>query len=322
MGSREYTREMMGNVLHDLDRVVRDPRIIDMQFALRMTNASGYLDTGFVPNTDDTVVEIDCIYDDVSTDVFDGAQNPSEMRFYMGKTNGYWRTGFAGIYDNHDVADTNRHVHKLTGTGERFVDGEQIQSYAGSIITQLDPFYLWGKGDYRYPNTWYYGFRAWRGTTLVHDFRPIIAGSNMYSETPAPSNCFWDTVAEQYVEPTVGTLDVIVLQADLDANALARLANNIGNLSSGQVSIVSDIGAFYVDLGKVYNSLSVADLKVVTDIGAEYREFDKIPGLVQILDSVSTDLGREYYTLAQTFGTLNASAAKVSTDLGRELTDI
>jgi len=46
----------------------------------------------------------------------------------------------------------------------------------------------------------FYEFRVFENGILVRDFIPVPAGSTTFSTTPAPSNCMWDTVTEQYFE--------------------------------------------------------------------------------------------------------------------------
>lgn len=325
MNQTQYQKALQGDILHDLDRVVRDPRIIDMKFAIQLTDPTGYLNTTFIPNSYDSVVELDCLYPDVSIDILDGAQNPSEMRFYMGCSDGYWRTGFAGTYLQHDVADTARHLHKLTGGGERYLDNTLLETFGGSIITQLDPFYLWGKGTYRYPNTWYYGFRAWRGTTLVHDFRPIIVGSNMYSETPAPSNCFWDMVNKCYVEPDVGECSIAILQSDLTENAIEKM-NQRGPIHQQGVSFDCQISSEYKDLVLTHKDYTPSMARVNVGLGAEYRDFYEthvtINGPEPVDCKFNVELSPEYIILTQVTETFTHDSCKLMCELKPELLDV
>ena len=319
---RKYTPDMVGDILHDFKKAVFDPRVFNMEFGLQMTDPLGFLDTLFVPNSVDTVVELDVRYIDPSVEIYDGAQNPGTVRFYLGTYNNQWRTGFAGVYEDYGTANTNRNIHTLTGEGKRYVNDDLINEYTGSILTQVDSFYLWGKGTYRYPNTVYYGVRMWKGGVLQRELIPIIAGSNRHSEIPAPSHCFWDTVSEQYIEPTLGSLNLFILSGELTKQAEAR-RDGEGSFTIDALSVSSDMKVDLITMQRIFQSLDVGDLEVVTDFNVEYRTFDKIPYLLDTGElDVFCDFAVQYVTLNQRFNSETAMGLDVTYDLNVELIGI
>ena len=53
-----------------------------------------------------------------------------------------------------------------------------------------------------------YGFTIWSDstrTTKLLEFKPVNTGSTLYSTTPAPSNCFWNTVTQTYFQNNATT---------------------------------------------------------------------------------------------------------------------
>lgn len=273
-----FNDSMLGERLADFIKNVRDPRIINMAFGLRAPSGV-YVDTGFVPNKSTHAVEIDCKYASTFTEVNDGAQNPPETRFYLGVGNSYWKTGYGGGYHDHGIANTERNLHRLTGTGERYVNDELVASFAGSILNQVDSFYLWGKGTYRYDSTIYYGFTAWDGNVPVQELKPIIKGSNMYSKIPAPSNCFWDTVSETYVEPINGELEIVILPEDLEAFA-KKLLDEKGTLDGeARIDVEHTTNFAKWTLGQIFNNQQPGDnfrVEVTHAAGMYKQDFAKI----------------------------------------------
>ena len=120
----------------------------------------------------------------------------------------------AYLYNSDVTIDTKRHTFEKRGN-KMYIDGilQDFELTSVSVITS--PLYLFARyaQDENSINGPLYmdihGFKAWNASdrlTPIAEMLPVTSGSTIYSETPAPSNCFWDTVREEYYEVDDGTL--------------------------------------------------------------------------------------------------------------------
>lgn len=82
-------------------------------------------------------------------------------------------------------------VNGATETGGTMTTNNQ-NIYIGTINNGGSPDTRWGRVDFAY-------FKIYNASNeLVFDGVPVPAGSTEYKTTPAPSNCFYDTVTDSY----------------------------------------------------------------------------------------------------------------------------
>ena len=92
---------------------------------------------------------------------------------------------------------------------EFFINGILFGASATTTLLNVTRLILGNAGWSTTTNTfvythWFigivYSFKVYVSDILQRDFVPVPQGSSMYSSLPAPSNCMWDKVTEEYFE--------------------------------------------------------------------------------------------------------------------------
>ena len=188
------------------------------RYALVGTGVS-WIDTGIPPTT----------YDGFKVEVeFAQTKIPVSSSCVFGSRRSDWATrlGFS-IYGDAEVLNSYVYEHYLT----YLFSPPNIQNMDwNTLVFENGTFYMNGVLVASFPKidfTSYYNlflfainfggsatdiadgikirkFKITKNVGIVRDFIPVIAGSTLYSSTPAPRNTMWDTVTQQYM-PVLGT---------------------------------------------------------------------------------------------------------------------
>ena len=135
------------------------------------------------------------------------------QRFYFGRSStaetAVWQVGIgaSATTNTNDRIDYNIHTFIYEYNGEN----SQWKLWKNGVLLLAEVYKLsrtnsiflfaaqstTGGVSYR-GNQKVFGARYWIDNILVRDFISVPAGDTTYSITPAPSNCMWDKVTQQY----------------------------------------------------------------------------------------------------------------------------
>lgn len=316
--SKQITNEMLGEILMDFVEHSTDPRIDLFDFGLRMDDANGFLDLGFVPNADNHAVELDVQYTNATESKYDGAQEPADVRFYMGISNNQWRTGLGSAYYEHGVASIYRNRHVLVGNGQRFINDILVLEKPNDISTQTGSFYLWGRGGttYHNPGIIYYGVKVFDGNVLIKDLVAVKGGTTRYSSNPAPEHCFWDKVNEVYVTPSVPAELVVVRNYN---------TQDLPVLNVGSVSISTELAVEFKTFIETHVDLVTSGFEIDMNMVVELADFIETYVTHSETPSVELDVGMFVERTDLTFRSENVtqvSSYHVDVVMNAELQDL
>lgn len=177
---------------------------------LAMYTADDNVLTGVIPNSSNMIIEIDMQYQSLGN-TFMGLDDNGW--FFFSQLNGNFEFGLGSSRVETISADTDRHKFKIdAATGNCYIDDVIVANLPGEDVSgithEFGLFNHWytGPGYTPFNIEYIFRFRAWEGTTLIRDLVPVISGDTGYSETPAPSNCYWDLVSKTYYEGFIDTL--------------------------------------------------------------------------------------------------------------------
>lgn len=187
-----------------------------------VSSGTQWIDEGIVYSTE---IDIETTFSAIGGSnkrVF-GAGSASEVGLWLGSdSNMYfkWNTGNVGtVMGSYDL-DTYYTFKKVGG------DLYLNDTLAGSVTGQADPVSevstaLFARKTDDTPTVDNLASirlssrKVWEDatrTTLLRDMVAVPSGNTTYSSTPAPSNCLWDKVSEQYFEnQESGSFDIEVI---------------------------------------------------------------------------------------------------------------
>lgn len=176
-----------------------------------MNDSGSWIDTEYVPNRSDVIIELDTKVNVGSSLRYNGIYNQPDAfslgSFDLDGNKAIFWYGNTGRTKS-GVDWTSRHKLKIdASTKTYYIDGDLISSFNDSDTnTNITAnFYIFGynTGTGTVAGTGsrtIYSLKIWEGEDLVRYYIPVEVGSTLYSATPAPSNCMIDIVNGVYYE--------------------------------------------------------------------------------------------------------------------------
>jgi hypothetical protein len=169
-----------------------------------------------IMNTNDLIVEMDFMPHTTTGIQYHGV---AYQGVYLGnqQSSGNWFFGMGNGFTSPGMTFRRAKLTLNTITREQFVDDVGVGTVTNYTLNSTQPHQLWraitspaGTPYVNCPYAIMYAFRVWKAGVLIHQLLGVGTGQTLYNATaPAPSNCFWDTVAQRYYEPTGGVLSLV-----------------------------------------------------------------------------------------------------------------
>ena len=172
-----------------------------------------FIDVGFAPNQD-TKVEVE--YEPLEPASSYGGSNYNShifgsyeiikdfMLFDRGVEEQPVYVGYGTVRENQpiDAFSRTERTHCVLSKDGLYIDGVQKKTFTAQTFQSQYSMRIFSVGGIviQATRTKLYSLKVWDDNILIRDFIPVPIGSTRYSTSPAPSNCLWCTVTEQYYE--------------------------------------------------------------------------------------------------------------------------